>query len=116
MACQRAFEALEKGRRRIRSSARQGGIAISAITLWELATHGRLNFAGTVDAFVEEISSRTAIRPITVKVAILANQLRANYSGDPCDHLIGATALVEALPLVTKDRNIRSCKQLQTIW
>ncbi len=63
-----------------------------------------------------EISSRTAIRPITVKVAILANQLRANYSGDPCDHLIGATALVEALPLVTKDRNIRSCKQLQTIW
>ncbi len=45
----------------IRSSARQGGIAISAITLWELAwlaTHARLNFAGTVGAFVEEISSR----------------------------------------------------------
>ncbi len=73
--------------------------------MWELAwlaTHGRLNFAGTVDAFVEEISSWTAIRPIIVKVAILANQLRANYSGDPCDGLIGATALVEALPLVTK--------------
>lgn len=103
----------------IRSSAKQGGIAISAITLWELgwlATHGRLTFAGTVDAFVEKISSRTAILPITVKVAVLANQLPANYSGDPCDRLIGATALADGLPLVTKDRNIRSCKQLRTIW
>ena len=103
----------------IRSSSKQGGIAISAITLWELAclaTHGRLNFGGTVEDFVEKISSRTAIRPITVKVAVLANQLPTNYSVDPCDRLIGATALAEGLPLVTKDRNIRGCRQLQTIW
>ena len=103
----------------IRSAPREGGIAISAITLWELAwlaTHGRLSFAGTVEAFVEKISSRTAIRPITAKIAVLANQFPANYSGDPCDRLIGATALAEGLPLVTKDRNIRSCKQLQSIW
>ena len=103
----------------IRSSIKQGGIAISAITLWELAwlaTHGGLSFGGTVEDFVEKISSRTAIRPITVKVAVLANQLPTNYSGDPCDRLIGATALAEGLPLVTKDRNIRGCRQLQTIW
>ncbi|HTF25099.1 MAG TPA: type II toxin-antitoxin system VapC family toxin [Candidatus Limnocylindria bacterium] len=103
----------------IRSSIKQGGIAISAITLWELAwlaTHGRLSFGRTVEDFVEKISSRTAIRPITVKVAVLANQLPTNYSGDPCDRLIGATALSEGLPLVTKDRNIRGCRQLQTIW
>ena len=103
----------------IRSSIKQGGIAISAITLWELAwlaTHGHLSFGGTVEDFVEKISSRTAIRPITVKVAVLANQLPTNYSGDPCDRLIGATALSEGLPLVTKDRNIRGCRQLQTIW
>jgi len=103
----------------IRSSIKQGGIAISAITLWELAclaTQGRLSFGGTVEDFVEKISSRTAIRPITVKVAVLANELPTNYSGDPCDRLIGATALAEGLPLVTKDRNIRGCRQLQTIW
>jgi len=77
----------------IRSSVKQGGIAISAITLWELAwlaTHGGLRFGGTVEDFVEKISSRTAIRPITVKVAVLANQLPTNYSGDPCDRLIDA--------------------------
>ena len=103
----------------IRSSIKQGGIAISAITLWELAwlaTHGHLSFGGTVEDFVEKISSRTAIRAITVKVAVLANQLPTNYSPDPCDRLIGATALAEGIPLVTKDRNIRNCKQIKTIW
>jgi PIN domain nuclease of toxin-antitoxin system len=100
--------------------ASQGtGIAISAITLWELAwlaTHGRLEITGTVESFVERISSRTAIRPITAKIAVLANQLPADYSGDPCDRLIGATALSEGIPLVTKDARIRECKRIKTIW
>ncbi len=103
----------------IRTASQSGGIAISVITLWELAwlaTHGRLDITGTADAFVEEISSRAAIRPITVKVAVMANQLPATYSSDPCDRLIGATALAEGIALVTKDRTIRNCKQIKTIW
>jgi len=103
----------------IRRSSQAGGLAVSAITLWELAwlaTHGRLDVLGTVDAFVRRISSRTAIRPITVEIAVLASQLPDDYSGDPCDRLIGATALAEGIALVTKDRNIRSCKQIRTIW
>ena len=103
----------------IRKASQESGIAISAITLWELAwlaVHGRLDIVGTVESFVERISSRTAIRPITVKVAVMANQLPATYSGDPCDRLIGATALAEGMVLVTKDRNIRNCKQVKTIW
>jgi len=120
LPCQRGpRNSRKKAADAIRSSTKHGGIAISAITLWELAwlaTHDRLTFTGTVDAFVEKISSRTAIRPISVKIAVLANQLPANYSGDPCDRLIGATALADALPLVTRHRNIRRCKQLQTIW
>jgi PIN domain nuclease of toxin-antitoxin system len=103
----------------IRRASRATGIAISAITLWELAwlaAHGRLEISGTVEAFVEKISSRTAIRPVTVKVAVLANQFSADYSGDPCDRLIGATALAEGIALVTKDARIRACKQIETIW
>ena len=103
----------------IRRASHGTGIAISAITLWELAwlaTHDRLEITGTVEAFVEKISSRTAIRPVTVKVAVLANQLPADYSGDPCDRLIGATALVEGIALVTKDTRIRACMQIKTIW
>jgi PIN domain nuclease of toxin-antitoxin system len=95
------------------------GLAISAITLWELAwiaTHGRLDFVGTVDALVERIISRIAIRPITPQIAILANQLPSTYSNDPSDRLIGATAMAEGIALVTKDRAIRDCKQIKTIW
>src|SRR2546422_10539368 len=49
-------------------ASRSGGIAISAITLWELAwlaSHGRVEITGTVEAYVEEVSSRVAIRPLT---------------------------------------------------
>lgn len=103
----------------IRAARQSEGLAISAITLWELAwlvTHGRLTFTGTVDAFVEEMSSRTAIRPITPQIAVLANQLPATYPSDPCDRLIGATALAEGIALVTKDRTIRNYKQIKTVW
>ena len=44
----------------IRDASREGGIAISAITLWELAwlmTNGRLDISGTVEAFVEAIAA-----------------------------------------------------------
>jgi PIN domain nuclease of toxin-antitoxin system len=101
-------------------TARQGdGLAISAITLWELAwlaSHGRLNFSGTVDAFVQKATSGITIRPITIQVAVLANQFPATYPADPSDRLIGATALSEGIPLVTKDRTIRNFKQVKTIW
>lgn len=103
----------------IREAIRTGGIAISAITLWELAwlmTNNRLDISGTAEAFVEEIAARTAVRPITPKIAVLANQFPSNYPGDPCDRLIGATALAEGMPLVTKDRNIRNSRQVKTIW
>jgi PIN domain nuclease of toxin-antitoxin system len=103
----------------IRTANQSGGLAISAITLWELAwlaTHGRLNFTGTLDDLVEKLSSRTAIRPITSRIAVLASQLPAAYSRNPSDRLIGATALAEGIALVTKDRTIRDCKQIKTIW
>jgi PIN domain nuclease of toxin-antitoxin system len=109
----------KQARQAIRRASRSGGIAISAITLWELAwlvTHGRLETTGTVEAYLDEVSSRVAIRPLTAKIAVLANQLPHDYSSDPCDRLIGATALAEGIALVTKDARIRNCTQLQTIW
>jgi len=106
-------------REAIRESTRTGGLGISAITLWEAAwlmTHRRVDFTGTADAFLEEISSRTAVFPITKQIALLANQLPATYPGDPSDRLVGATAMSEGIALVTKDRSIRNFKQIRTIW
>jgi len=103
----------------IRKASQEGGVAIAAITLWELAwlaSHHRLQIVGTVEAYLEEITARVAIRPITLQIAALANQFSADYPSDPCDRLIGATALAEGLALVTKDGTIRDCKQIKTIW
>jgi PIN domain nuclease of toxin-antitoxin system len=103
----------------IRKSPEAGGLAISAITLWEvawLASHGRLQIHGALDAFVEKISSRTAVLPITPRIAALANQFGVNYPSDPADCLIGATALSEGIPLVTKDRSIRQAAAFRTVW
>lgn len=109
----------EKAAAAIRAGAAKGGIGIAAISLWEigwLATHGRLEITSTPDLFVEKIASRTAVFPITPKIAVLANQFPQSYSNDPCDRLIGATALAEGIAVVTKDRNIRGFKQIRTIW
>ena len=103
----------------IQAARQNDGLAISAITLWEvawIATHGRLDFVGTVDALLERFSLGISICPITTKIAVLANQLPPTYSNDPSDRLIGATALAEGIALVTKDRTIRACKQIKTIW
>ena len=48
----------------IRAAIQETGIAISAITVWELTwpdTHDRLKITGTAETFVEQISARTAI-------------------------------------------------------
>lgn len=103
----------------IRKASQEGGVAIAAITLWELAwlaTHHRLQIAGTVEAYLDEITERVAIRPITPQIAALANQFSATFPSDPCDRLIGATALAEAIPLVTKDADIRRSRQIEAIW
>jgi PIN domain nuclease of toxin-antitoxin system len=42
--------------------------------------------------------------------------LPPSYPNDPADRIIGATALVEGLPLLTADREIRRSKSVQTIW
>ncbi len=96
-----------------------GGLAVSAMTLWEVAqltARGRLGIQGTVEAFVERMASHVAIRPVTTRVAVLATQFPETYPKDPIDKLIGATALSEGMILVTKDRAIRACKLIKTIW
>jgi PIN domain nuclease of toxin-antitoxin system len=105
--------------REIEKSSRQGGLAISAITLWELAflvTRGRIQAYGTVEASVKLFTDGVTVKPITVEIAALANQFPDDYPGDPADRLIGATARAEGLTLVTRDENIRRSPLIRTVW
>ncbi len=95
------------------------GLAIADITLVEiarLASHGRINLIPDVETVLSEVERRFVILPITSKIAMQAFALPANYPKDPVDRVIGATAMVEDIPLLTADREIHKSRAIPTIW
>jgi len=97
----------------------RGGMGICDITLAELATaYGkrRLALAVPLHTFLDETEARFAIFPITARACARSVLLPSSYPRDPADRIIGATALVQGIPLVTADRLIRRSKAVPTIW
>jgi PIN domain nuclease of toxin-antitoxin system len=95
------------------------GLAISDITLMELATlasKGRVRLDISLESFLLEVETRFVVLPITGRACARAIGLPASYPRDPADRIIGATALVEGLSLLTADRDIRRSRALRTIW
>lgn len=95
------------------------GLAISDITLFELATFeskGRFRLDISLESFLQEVESRFVVLPISARACARAMTLPVAYPKDPADRIIGATALVEGLFLLTADRGIRRSKAVRTIW
>ncbi len=102
-------------------SARKSGegLAICDISLLELAnlaSKGRIRFNISLESFLEEVESRFVVLPMSARACARAMGLPESYPQDPADRIIGATALVEGLSLITVDREIRESKLIQTIW
>ena len=96
-----------------------GGLAISDITLLELAIlarKGRIRLDISLESFLQEVESRFVVLPISGRACARAMGLPAAFPQDQADRVIGATALVEGLSLLTADREIRRSKTVQTIW
>jgi PIN domain nuclease of toxin-antitoxin system len=95
------------------------GLAISAISLWELAMVGhreRIRITLTLESFLREVEARFNVLPISASICAQAMTLPETYPKDPADRLIGATAMVQGISLVTADRDIRRSRAVQTIW
>jgi PIN domain nuclease of toxin-antitoxin system len=112
---------LSKNARAAINQARQNGegLAISDITLLELAilsNKGRFRLSISLESFLREVEARFIVLPISGQTCVRMLGFPASYPKDPADRIIGATALVEGLPLLTADREIRRSKAVHTIW
>ena len=95
------------------------GLAISDFTLYELSTlfrKKRFCLGISLESFLCEVEARFVVLPITARISASAFYLPAGYPKDPADRIIGATALVEGLTLVTADAEIRKSRAVPTIW
>jgi len=103
------------------NDARQNGdgLAISDITLLELTTlsrKARIRLDINLESFLHEVEARFIVLPISGRACVRALALPATYPNDPADRIIGATAIVEGMSLLTADREIRRSRALRTIW
>ena len=107
--------------RAIKRAERAGGVAISSITLWEIAQlvdDGRVKVRGSIETFLDSLCQRSglAVLEITSEIAALAFQFPPGFPRDPADRLIGATARAQGIPLVTKDQPMQDCPLVDTVW
>ena len=94
-------------------AAGEGGIGVSAITVWEiamLAQKGRLRLGREVGAWIEAALAQPGLSLMPIKPAIAVDSVRlpGEFHADPADRLIIATARHEAWPLMTADAAILS--------
>jgi len=95
------------------------GLAVSSMTLLELArlaSQKRIELTPNLEAFLRDVERRFSVLPITGRICVQAFELPVNYPKDPADRVIGATAIIEGLKLVTADQAIRHSKAVPTIW
>ena len=97
----------------------RGGLAISAITLYEiawLAAKGRIDVRTSAESFLDEVEAQFVVQPITGRICVETTRLPDAYPKDPMDRLIGATAIVEGLTLITADTAIQRSNAVATMW
>jgi PIN domain nuclease of toxin-antitoxin system len=87
-------------------------LAVSDITLWELAMlarKDRIAVADRLDAYLADIAASCRVLPITPDIAAVVAGLGADSPiRDPADQIIWATSTVHRLPLVSADSRLRS--------
>ncbi len=95
------------------------GLAISDKSIWELAmliSRGRILVRTPMRDFLETVERNFTVLPITAAIAERSTLFSETYPKDPADRIIGATAIVHGMKLVTKDGPIRDSKEVDCIW
>lgn len=104
--------------REIIAQARWGELAISDMTLLELAMlirRKRVLPGMPLDEALRQTEEEFVVLAIGGKVAELAVSLDLPQ-GDPFDRVIVATSLTLQIPLISADRAIRKSRLVETVW
>lgn len=110
-----------RGKAAVRKASTEGGLLLSAISVWEVAKlveKGRLRFDRAVESWIEkalEMPGLTLV-PLTPAIACRACALPPPFHDDPADQIIVATARMEGATLLTADDRIRRYPHCQTVW
>ncbi len=81
-----------------------------------LVSRSRVLIPSTLHVYLRQIEQRFVVLEITGEIAEKAMTFSEHYPSDPADRIIGATALVHGLPLVTSDRRIQASGEVPCIW
>ena len=92
---------------------------ISSISTWEvliLAERGRLVLDPDARSWVRQALSDAPVReaPVTIDVALASRSVRLDNQ-DPADRFIAASAMVFGLTLVTVDRDLCDCPDIDVL-
>jgi PIN domain nuclease of toxin-antitoxin system len=101
------------------SRGRLGGVAIASITLWEIAMatkSGKVQLETPLEDFLRSVEETYHVLPLTAAIADRGMKFSKSYPRDPADRMIGATALVHGLKLVTRDEVIQGSGEVPVVW
>ncbi len=109
---QRARDAIDAG-------TRDGSVAVSAISCWEIAMlvhKGRLELATPAADWIARCEALPffEVIPVDSRIAVGAAELPAKHE-DAADRVIVATAFHLGAPVVTKDRRL-AAYDVRAIW
>ena len=81
-----------------------------------LISRRRVGIKTSLRDFLQAIEKNFTVLPISGEIAERAVQFTARYPKDPTDRIIGATAVVHDLSLVTSDKLILASGEVECIW
>jgi PIN domain nuclease of toxin-antitoxin system len=97
----------------------RGGVAIASVTLWEIAMatrSGKLQLETPLGDFLRSVEETYSVLQMTAPIAERGMKFSKAYPRDPADRMIGATALVHGLRLVTRDEVIQASGEVPVVW
>jgi PIN domain nuclease of toxin-antitoxin system len=89
------------------------------MTLLELArliSSGKVEMRTSMSAFLQRVEQSFKVLPVTGAIAEQAMMFSSAYPRDPVDRVIGATVLMHACKLITKDKAIRQSGEVKCVW